>query len=639
MPPRKFPTSEIAWPLLIAAVGLALRLAFVREYVGHPIGRIAWVDEAAYRSMAERIARGTLLPDRPFYQDPLLPYALAGLMQALGTVEVAPLRMALACLGALTPLAVYGAGRVGFGKAEAIVAGLATAFHGPLIFTDGLLEKEGMAALVAAIALGLSARAVAVEKARAWAIGAGLAWGVLALLRANALILGPILAIGMAWGGRRGRGLALLAGFLAALAPSTIVNAVVSRPTELIVTTWQGGANFYIGNGPEATGTYRAPAFVEANPAREADDFAAEAVRRAGRPLSPNQVSRFWLVEGLNRWRSAPGGSIQLLFHKAGLLAHRTEIPDNQDAEAVEVIAAPALGWGAIGFGLLFPLGALGMCRSPPSPFWWVVAGTTVVGLGSTAAFFVVGRYRIPWVPGLALLAGAGVVDFVRLARGRRWRGLAWRLVLVAAPACWLCWRPLPDPAPDRWGHAQIGLAVAYLEAGDLEPAIDALDDASAMGPGPAARVATLRDSSQLREPMAALIAKSWPRERDPLRRARWLRQLPKGRRESLSLLELESYLHPGAPGPLREQAAWNLGRGDDPEARRRAVGLLERAIQVDPHDRSAVLLLALLEPANHPWPRAHDDDEPGFRTRLRLAKAILSHLRRAGPERPARDP
>jgi hypothetical protein len=120
-------------------------------------------------------------------------------------------------------------------------------------------------------------------------------------------VLAPV---GAAWWVGRGRrlgtgrphgrrALLFLLGFVLALAPATLINALVSHPTEWILTTWQAGANFYIGNGPEATGAYAAPEFVEANPAREADDFAAEARRRAGRPLTPAAVSRFWFC-----WRT-----------------------------------------------------------------------------------------------------------------------------------------------------------------------------------------------------------------------------------------------------------------------------------------------------------------------------------------------
>src|SRR5215213_11433111 len=100
------------------------------------MGRLPWVDEGAYWTRAQAILGGRWLPEGPFYQDPLWPYLLAGLMRALGTQEVATLRAALAALGALTPLAVCWAGRRGLGRAEGIVAGLAAAVYGPLAFTD-----------------------------------------------------------------------------------------------------------------------------------------------------------------------------------------------------------------------------------------------------------------------------------------------------------------------------------------------------------------------------------------------------------------------------------------------------------------------------------------------------------------------
>ena len=223
---------------------------------------------------------------------------------------IAPLRIALACLGSLTPMLIFLAGRRGLGRAEGVLAGMVAAVYGPLIFTDGLLEKEGLAALVASVGLVGAAEAVGGSgRARAgWMAASGWAWGLVALLRANAMVVGPLGAAWAAWAGDRPRRRVLFAGcfaigFALAIVPPVAINAYVGRPPELLVTTWQSGANFYIGNGAGATGTYWAPDFVEANPAREADDFAAEASRRSGRSLTPGQVSRFWFGQGLARWR------------------------------------------------------------------------------------------------------------------------------------------------------------------------------------------------------------------------------------------------------------------------------------------------------------------------------------------------
>ncbi len=632
----------------IGVLGLGLRLACVLDFAGHPLGRLPWVDEGAYWTRAQEILAGAWLPARPFYQDPLYPYGLAGLIRVVGP-EVARLRIALACLGALTPVVIYVAGRRGLGRAEGVVAGLLAAACGPLIFTDGLLEKEGTAALAASTALGLTAWAVG-PSARAWrASASGFAWGVVALLRANALVLAPLGALWWAYGGvvedrrRRGsRALLYALGFAAAIAPSTAINAAVSRPTEWILTTWQGGANFYIGNGPEATGTYAAPPFVEANPAREADDFAAEAARRAGRPLGAAEVSRFWLAEGLRRWRDAPVASIRLLTYKFGLLAHDFEIPDNQDMEVVRLVAAPRLAWGFVGFGALLPLAALGLGCAGRSPFRRFLALSTVAGLATTALFFVVGRYRVPWLPGLALLGAAGVVDLARRVAGGRWRSAAVRLLLLAAPAAVLAWRPMPDPTPDRWGHAEIELALAYLAEGRLDSAGDALDDARALGEGPAGRVAVLLAEGPVLDRLRALVsdrlalAGGLIRATD-LDRARWLRQLPESRAEARRLIESALLARPDDPAAWRERGAWCLGERDDPAARARARDALIRALGSPPGDASAAVLLALLD--SDPSPLGPSSPRPDRSAgRSRLARAITSPRLRRDPSRPGKE-
>ncbi len=617
---------DILWASGIFLLGLALRLAVAHAYGSHPLGQIAWVDEEAYRAWAWRIANGQLLPDRPFFQDPLLAYLIAALMQLLGTTEVASLRLALAVIGSLTPVVTFIAGQVGFNKAAAIVASLIVALYGPLVFADACLEKEGPAALLTATALTLTMLSARSSRRLPTAALAGAAWGLLALLRANALAVAPILAGILAFAKardqpRRSRwSLAgtFLAGFALALAPVSLLNATASRPREFILTTWQAGANFFIGNGPEANGTYLAPPFVEANPNREADDFLNEARRRTGHNLSDSESSQYWFRQGLQRWTTHPSASFRLLVHKFALLLHRTEIPDNQDAEVVRIAAAPILGGAFLHFGLLLPLAAIGLGHSPRTVPWRILGVTVAVGLGSTALFFVVGRYRLPWIPPLALLAGVGAVDLLTLAKTRRWGGLAWRLGLLGAPAAFLAWHPTPDPAPDRWGHAQIGLASAYLATGELDPAIDALDDASALGPGVAARVAELCRSSALHDQIARLARPSRNTPPDPLRRARHLRHLPEFRQECGEMLKLERYLHPEAAEPLLELAAWSLGQPNAADARRDAQAWLARPSLQSP-------LKALLSNDLRDLPPALPDDDLARTTRLRLARASLN--------------
>lgn len=629
---------DLGWALAIGALGLGLRLAYVLPFAGHALGQRTWVDEQAYWVQALDIRGGHWLPSRPFTYAPLYPYLLAGLMALFGS-DVSAIRIVSACIGSLTPLAVFWAGRTGLGRAEGIIAGLATAIYGPLIFYDGHVDKEMLVALGVALALGLMARASRGERGALASGFTGWVWGTLSLLRSHLMFTLPLGAI---WwflafpgplGRRARRALGFAIGFGLALAPVTLTNAYVSDPTELILTSWVAGINFYQGNGPEATGTFTAFDFVLATPERESDDFAAEARRRTGRPLSLGQVSRYWTQEGLKRWRTAPAASVRLLARKVVLLTTDFEIPDNHDMEMTRLVAAPALGWGVLSFGWVIPWAAVGLGRTNRTPFWWFLVLFTAGGAVATVAFFVVGRYRVPWMPGLMLLAAAGVVDAARLVAARRWQGLAWRALLLAAPAAALACLPLPNLFAERWAHFQIALALAYVDAGQVDRAIDALDDARAMGPHPMRWTALMLqsgpDHDRLLSALAPLLRPTGQSGLDEdLRRIRLLRQVPEGRSESRRLVEAALKDHPEDARVHREWGEWWLGEPRDPDARRRATRELYRAAHGPSPDPSAEIPLALLavDPSHlaHAASLGTDRDLP----RIRYARAFLASRR-----------
>ena len=109
--------------LAIGLLALGLRFLYATEYITHPLGRLLWVDEIVYWERARAILGGRWLPDRPFFQDPLIHYLLAGVMSLLGT-EVITIRVALVCVGALTPVVTYWVGQRTLGRTEGIIAGL-----------------------------------------------------------------------------------------------------------------------------------------------------------------------------------------------------------------------------------------------------------------------------------------------------------------------------------------------------------------------------------------------------------------------------------------------------------------------------------------------------------------------------------
>jgi 4-amino-4-deoxy-L-arabinose transferase-like glycosyltransferase len=626
---------DFAWLLAIGILGLGLRLIYVTQYTTHPLGRVLYVDEIVYWERAQAIVGGSWLPDRPFYQDPLIHYVLAGLMNVVGK-EVPTLRLTLACLGALTPVVTYFVGRRGLGRAEAIIAGFALALYGPLVFTDGQLEKEGLGALVVALALLATTHAITPGRGPFLAALAGSVWGAATLLRANALLVAPI---GVVWWlicprlpfSRRSIGaISFLAGFALAIAPVTLINAMVSRPHEFILTTWQGGAMFYTGNGPGVSGTGEPP-FIRRDPHVEADDFAAEAERRAQRPLTPSEVSSFWMGEGLRRWREAPVESLGFFGYKLGLLLGDVEVPDSQSPDWVRLVAAPGLGLAFLSFGWLTPWAALGLARGQRTPFWWFLVAATAAGLISTAAFFVLGRYRVPWAPCVALLAAAGVVDLARRIKVHRWVHVAASLLLLAAPAAFFAWRPGADPDPDRWGYFELALIVANLQAGDLDAAIDALDDARAADPHAVASAA-IAGTDWVHDQWKAAVGRAWAAasngpERSLLRFARLARVVPETHGLAQRMLDEAERTLPDSPALWRERGGWWLGRQhEDGTARQHAADAFRHAWS----DPSARIELALLTSDL----TLLDRPPPSHSERARLARAIIDAKMAKSPKR-----
>jgi 4-amino-4-deoxy-L-arabinose transferase-like glycosyltransferase len=610
--------------VVIGLLGLAVRLAYAIQYTSHPLGRLLWVDEIIYWERARDILWGKLLPEQPFYQDPLVHYLLAVLMKLVSS-ETAPLRIALVCLGSLTPVATYWAGLRGLGRAEAVVSGFILALYGPLVFTDAQIEKEGPGALFCALALVATAQASGPRSGPVLAALAGLLWGNMTLLRGNALLVAPI---GACWwmfcpvtlGARRWRSvLGFLAGFATALAPVSLVNLAVSRPHEFILTTSQGGPMFYTGNGPEASGVGE-PSFVRRDPHVEASDFAAEAERRTGRKLTPGQVSSFWMHEGLRQWREAPVASLRFLGFKVGLILNDLEVPDSQSPDWIALTAAPNLKIAFLSFGWLVPWTALCLLRRKQVPFLWFLTAITICGLFSTAVFFVLGRYRVPWAPCLALLAGAGLVDLARRLSLREWSAVSWRIGLVVVPLTALAWRTGVDPDPDRWGYFQLALLVCDLQGGDIDAAIDVLDDARAFDPRSSVSAAVVepgRVQNQLTG-AAALRLISIPQKAESiLAQARLARVVPKTHELAGELLDQAEETFDNDPVYWRERGGWWLGTpSNQPAARAHAIEAYRRAVD----DASARITLALLTSD----PRLLEG-LPGWSSeRVRLARVLV---------------
>jgi len=406
----------------ILALALVLRLAHLWAVRDQPFFSSLAMDSQEYDRWAQGIADGDWLGSRVFFQAPLYPYLLAAAYTVLGhrPALVYLLQILLAVAGCW---ALYRAGREMADARTGLGAALLAAVYGPFLFYDAQLLKESLAVTATSFLLWTLAAARSRPGVKAW-IGAGALLGILALLRENALLLVPFL-LPLAWRredrwlGLARRGGALVAGLALALLPVALRNGVVGR--DFLPTTSQGGVNFYIGNNAAADGTYQPIVPGKQIPELERGEPARLAEQALGRPLSPGEVSRYWLDQALGWAREHPGDFLRLQLRKLGMFWSWYEWPDAVDYYYVKTLS-PALRLPLLEFGgaVILALAGLFLARRRLGPF----APALLFALGwmaSTVIFFLFSRYRLPAVPALLVLGGAALAEI----RGRKAIGLA----------------------------------------------------------------------------------------------------------------------------------------------------------------------------------------------------------------------
>lgn len=415
----------LLWTIL--GIALALRLAHWWAVRDEPFFAQLAMDSQEYDRWAQEIAGGDWLGAQVFFQAPLYPYLVAAVYTVAGRSldAIYLLQIAAAVAGIW---ALYRATReMADERAGLVAAGLAAAY-GPFLFYDVQLLKESFAVSVTCFLLWALA-------GRRW-LAAGLLLGILALFRENALLLVPFL-LPLAWSHeRRVAGLAraggaLVLGMVLALAPVALRNGLVGG--DFLPTTFQGGVNFWIGNNPDADGTYQPIVPGKQIPALERQEPVRVAEQELGRSLTPAEVSSHWLGKALGWAAGHPGAFLRLQLRKLGMFWSWYEWPDAVDYYWVQGLS-PVFRFFLVEFGTvsLLALAGLWLVRKDPRPF----APALLFALGwmlSTVIFFLFSRYRLPVVPALLPLAAVPLVRLGEAVRERRPRRRTAACLIVAA--------------------------------------------------------------------------------------------------------------------------------------------------------------------------------------------------------------
>jgi 4-amino-4-deoxy-L-arabinose transferase-like glycosyltransferase len=494
-----------------------VRTIYLLEISRSPFFRTLVGDAAFYDAWAVDI-RHDWLGKEIFYQAPLYPYFLASIYSVAGhdTLAVRLVQIVFGA-GACVLLAVGGRSFVS-GRA-AWIAGLLLALYAPALFFDGLVQKPSLDLFFVTALIFLLGRIQDASGARGTAFAAGVVLGCLSLTRENALVLIPAMGAWLVWiarpgnsprgagrsgvttGGRSALRLVgpLLLGSGVILASVALRNYRVGH--ELVLTTSQFGANFYVGNNEAADGLYEPLVWGHGSYPEEHRDAIELAEQAIGRHLSPREVSSYW--SGLAwRWiREHPLDWLRLMGKKWLLVWNAKEIPDSDEPLVYRDASWLMRGLGSLFvFGVVCPLAAAGVVAQRRR--WRRLVALYLIGAGiacSASLFVVFARYRFPMVPVLLLFAGAALDDLLQRLRNKERRPLVVHgAVLVATSA--MVWLPLPvgtDESPRA--TAYYNLAVSLEAQGATVPAMTSYRAAIANQP----------DFAQAHANLGALLAGS----------------------------------------------------------------------------------------------------------------------------------
>jgi len=417
--------------LIAALILTALWAAAWRDLDRTPLSRVPVLDEAHYLREGAAIAAGRLVPERPAVMSPLYPYLVAatggGRELDAYRVRTGPppwgLRAVQFAMWLGTAWLLLREGRrllppaVGWLPAllwllyrpGAVLAGTAL-LEVPLTF----LATLGLSLAVAPIGKGEAGRAAGRR-----AVLTGACLGLAGLLRGTALLLLVPAALAPGLAGGRGRraawlGAATVGAALLVSLPFAVLNSVgLGRPAG---PSLNAGINLYIGNGGEASGLFQTFRGLDV-----ADDPAGRRFLsgKLGRPLPDDGAAdRAWAAEAWRAVQQRPWRAVGLWWRKLRLHLVAAEIPQISP-DAAWTREAPVLRLLCVPYGLLAAGGLAGAAlalRREPRLRPWALGLLLIVAAQSL--FFVVSRYRLVLVPGLALLTGAAVAALVR-ARGR----------------------------------------------------------------------------------------------------------------------------------------------------------------------------------------------------------------------------
>ena len=446
-------------------------------------------DMRFYDDWAQAIVGGQFTDHHAFYGLPGYAYLLAALYKLCGYGPYVP-ELLQALLDAGTALLLYKIGvtlarqsNKGGGQIAGLVAAAAWAFCVPAQTYAAVLMPTAWFIFVFWFILW---RIIKNQSAPDWseALLLSLLVGLTATATATILFLIPLLvcAIGLkpaipTRSHFRIVGCALvLFGVAIGTSPCWSHNYFVAR--DHVFLSAHSGINFWIGNNPDANGYPRFPPGLRAGQAAMLQDSIDVAEAAAGHPLKRGEVSQYWSAKARDYVGQHPLAWLRLVALK---LRNFWSAFQYDDLSIITSFREQGVTTPGIYFGLLaalaLPAMALTWYAAPLGR--WIVAAIFLQML-ALLPVFTTERYRLVIVPGLAVFAAWGLLNFFnKLASGKFWPVLAYVALLIGS-TLFVSW---PQHNPSLWALDAYNSGWQALESENLPLAERKLELARAYVP------------------------------------------------------------------------------------------------------------------------------------------------------------
>ena len=420
-------------------------------------------DASTYRLWASKIIAGTPYGGPAFPMGPLYPYFLALCLHAAFNFYVVLFLQSV--FGALVVLNIYIISNRLFGFKAGLISALMAAVYGPFIFYDGLLLSESLQLLLVSFALVLiiNARAKKADLLR-YAV-AGILIGLTALGRGTILIFPVLIAVywlaGLIKTGLKKnrqdlkRLMVLFLGIFCGILPAAIHN--ISNGEHIPISS-NFGINFYVGNNPEASGTYDEPRGLNLS-----SDFTGRQIaeKESGRELSSSEVSKFWSGRAYEYIEEDPLRFAGGVLTKLWLYLWNFEIPQ---AESIQIHHSFSPVFWILPSGYWFVLipGVLGMILVDRDQRAWILILLFLAGIAGGMIFFVIARFKLLGSIALLIFSGPGIYKTYDAIRDKDIKELK-RIILISAGVLLVLFLPRPVDSRVKIASAYDNVGISYF--------------------------------------------------------------------------------------------------------------------------------------------------------------------------------